>query len=290
MLRLFERGHLEEPRFIDWLELAGARVRYIDWERSTRLFYHSESDCYMLVAPGEPAPGGGADWPDDVSDIEWHVMCAKARGIELPEPKQFGFTALYGHFSGSMDGLATGVDATDYWGRHPAQWDVAQDEEILAEFKTHNAKQFAKLIDPTQNPRGVKGAKPEHYGQMVTYMEEKKLPLGLYCAVNKDTDDLYYEFVKPDPEHAAELKAKALAILTTKTHPARISNSPTFWKCGFCDHRPTCHKGEPMAVNCRTCRFSQPVDNAGWRCNNFNIPLTFDVQLKGCNAYKPVLD
>jgi hypothetical protein len=280
MLRLWERGHREEEMFIEWLETIGASVRYIDWDNSTKLYYHSESDCYFLVNPGEPTPGGGADWPDDVSEITWHRLRAESLGVKMPEPKQFGFTALWGHFKGSMDGLATGVPyARDYVP------DLRDDEEILAEFKTHKDSSFQKLVT-----EGVFKSKPEHYTQMTTYMEQRGLRLAIYCAVNKDDDDLYYEFVLPNPSHANETILKAQAILECKSIPARLSNSPSFWKCRYCDFRMQCHFGQPMKVNCRTCRHSMPVDKGQWRCNGWNAIIPFEAQLKGCQNYKQLTD
>lgn len=282
MLRLWERGHREEPAFIEWLETVGANVRYIDWDRSVRLYYHSESDSYFLVKPGEPEPGGGADWPDDVSQIDWHVMRAAHEGVIMPEPKQFGFSALWGHFSGSMDGLATGVPYSKL-----IVPDLRDDEEILVEFKTHGEKSFVRLLEAKG---GVREAKPEHYYQMVTYMEQKGLRLALYSAVNKNDDALYYEWVLPDVAGANEMMLKAQALLTAKIIPARISNNASYWKCRFCDHRLTCHMGDKLQLNCRTCKHSQPVDNAEWRCHKWNAIIPFDAQLKGCQAHNPITD
>lgn len=282
MQRLWERGHREEPAFIEWLESVGAQVRYIDWDRSAKLYYHDGSDCYFVVKPGEPEPGisSALDIVDDVSQIGWHVLRAESMGIEVPEPKQFGFSALWGHFSGSLDGLATGVPYANH-----ALPDLRDDEEILVEFKTHNEKSFTKLVE-----EGVKKAKPEHYTQMATYMEQKGLRLALYCAVNKNDDSLYYEWVFPDVAAANAAMLKAQALLTAQMLPSRISNNPSFWKCRFCDHRLTCHYGEAMQKHCRTCKMSQPVDNAEWKCHKWNAIIPFEAQLVGCAHHTPITD
>lgn len=276
MQRLWERGHREEPAFIEWLESVGAQVRYIDWDRSYKLYYFGQDDVYLIAKPGDEVP----EWFSDVSNVDWQVLRAESLGYKVPEPKQFGFSALWGHFSGSLDGLATGVPYANH-----ALPDLRDDEEILAEFKTHNDKSFQKLVE-----EGVKRAKPEHYVQMATYMEQKSLRLGLYCAVNKNDDSLYYEWVFPDVAAANEAMLKAQALLTTQKLPDRISQSPSFWKCRFCDHRLTCHYGQPMVKHCRTCKFAQPVDNAEWKCHKWGAIIPFEAQQIGCAEHSPVTD
>ena len=99
LLRLFDRGNLEEPRLVADLRRIGVTVLDLD-------------------------PDTGRQW--------------KVR--DLGE-----------HLGGSMDAVALNIPEA------PKTWHVL-------EFKTHNAKSFAKL-----QKEGVQRSKPEHWSQMQLY-------------------------------------------------------------------------------------------------------------------------
>jgi hypothetical protein len=281
MLRLFDRGHEEEPRFATWLTLAGATVRVLDPETAHKLFYHPESDCYFTLGPDAPADEIERAYAhcDDVTDIVWRVEHAKHLGVVLPPTRQYGFKDETGHFAGSCDAEITGLPfLLELFG-------ISPDTPILGEFKTHSSKSFAKLRELK-----VREAKPEHYGQMVTYMQRKGYPLALYCAVNKDNDDLYFEIIFPDPAHAVELQQKAYGIIFGEGMPPRKSNNPFWFGCKFCDYRLVCHYGQPLAKNCRTCRHSAPVANGEWTCKQWGANIPKEAQLVGCDAWQTITD
>ena len=219
ILRLFNRGHLEEQRFITWLRAAG-----------------------IMIEPLDPA-----------TKDQWRV------------------TAAQGHFGGSLDGIAWQIPT------------LAVDERILTEFKTHNSKSFGKLII-----EGVKKSKPQHYAQMQVYMKLKKLAQALYLAINKDTDEIHAEFVQEDGFTGEMMIGKADHIINAPIPPPRISNDPSWFVCKFCDHSNTCHRRAPIAVNCRTCVFSNPVDAGKWHCSKWNGVIPLDVQKVGCECHSPI--
>jgi hypothetical protein len=134
-------------------------------------------------------------------------------------------------------------------------------------------------------------AKWEHFIQMQTYMHLQGLKFGLYCAVNKNDDDLYLEIVMPDPEQAKRTIERGRMIIYSKEAPPKINTSPGYWACKFCNFQKICHFKESKEVerNCRTCVFSEPAkDGSGlWECHAFeqNIPLNKEAQLKGCENY-----
>jgi hypothetical protein len=87
--------------------------------------------------------------------------------------KQISVSALRGHMFGFLD--AVGREA-------PGEpWHAI-------EMKTHSQKSFDKL-----QKDGVAVAKPEHAAQMLTYCLLQNLPFALYVAVNKNTDEVYFE-------------------------------------------------------------------------------------------------
>lgn len=221
ILRLFNRGHREEERFVAWLRSAGISIDPIDPET------------------GE----------------QWRI------------------SAVDGHFGGSLDGIAWNVPGLQQFG-------VLYDTKILVEFKTHGDKSFKKLI-----VEGVKKAKPEHYTQMQEYMHHKQLPIALYLAINKNDDEIHAEFVLYDSTSAVLALARAAHIIHSPFPPARISNDPSWFVCRFCDHKEACHQRRAMAVNCRTCIFSKPVEGGQWYCNKWNDVIPLENQKKGCEQH-----
>ena len=230
LIRLFNRGHLEEPRFLALLSAIGCEVYNTD---------NTTGEQYSIVGYG-------------------------------------------GHYSGSLDAVIRGCP------------DIPN-EPILGEFKTANAKSFARLLE-----KGVQLWKEEYYGQALQYMGAYGLNYALFMVANKDDDELYCELIAADPEQAAKDYARAGDIIFREGLPPRIDDSPTFWKCEYCSHNPICHEPErnPVAVNCRTCGYCGPTQEGGWTCDNparqvevmgreVSFLLDYDAQRKACSHYQP---
>lgn len=210
------------------------------------------------------------------------VTNLKAIGVDVSEinpatGKQYSISDFGGHFSGSMDGVGLGFPEA------PKSWAVL-------EFKTHSAKSFADLVK-----HGVAKSKSEHMSQVQTYMGYTGMERAAYLAVNKDTDDLYFEWIHFDPTQFAQIKARAERIIRAAEPPLRISNDPSFFQCKFCDHWETCHGVKAPAVSCRTCIHSTPeVDgDRRWSCQHFEMDIGYIAQLEShqCQAHRfiPIL-
>jgi hypothetical protein len=224
LLRLFERGQLEEARFCGYLRAIGCEV----WEFN----------------PDAPLKDG--------------------------KPQQWRVSDHSGHFGGSLDGVGRGLP------------DLPKGTAFLTEFKTHNANSFKKLVE-----MGVMGAKWEHFVQMQVYMHKMGLSVALYCAVNKDTDELHLELVRYDAEVAKTAIARAGTIIYSNEPPERIANSPGAYGCKFCDLNRLCHFGDVMPDrNCRTCRFARPGGNGLWFCGLREIDLDDKAQRAACDSYQ----
>jgi hypothetical protein len=236
MLRLFNRGHEEERRFVRWLEGIGFEVREFD-----------------------PATG-----------------------------KQFRITGCKGHFGGSLDSMM----------KPPARYNIPAEFMIwLGEFKTHNEKSYAKLAGAKPKfghmrtgGKGVVMSKPQHFRQMCSYGRAYNFKYGLYCAVNKDTDELYFEIVELDFRQADDLFRKAEGIVFSQEQAPKIAQSPAFFDCSYCNFQGICHRGEPVAKNCRSCVNAVPVDNAEWHCNLHDDIIPKDFIPKGCEHWKAILN
>lgn len=193
------------------------------------------------------------------------------RSIDPRTDKQYKLSKVNGHYGGSTDGIGI------------VSW--CEDLPIILEFKTHNLKSFTELKE-----KKVKLAKPQHLDQMSGYGQGFEIKHGLYCAVCKDNDEWYFEFVELDWNRGIELEKKASDIVYAKTPPAKINENPSFYKCKFCSaFRGICHYNEPIEKNCRSCEFASPVDNGEWFCNKFNGNIPKDFIKVGCGDWKGIV-
>lgn len=234
LLRLFNRGHEEERRFVRWLVGIGFEVREVDPETNN----------------------------------------------------QYRIKGCKGHFGGSLDSMM----------KPPARYNIPAEYIIwLGEFKTHNEKSFTKLAGkkphytkihlPRSGGQGVQKSKPQHYKQMCSYGRAYNFKYGLYCAVNKDTDELYFEIVELDYLQADDLFRKAEGIIFSQTRPPKIAQTDTFFDCKYCDFAGLCHRGEVPTKNCRSCRNAFPVEEGQWRCQVHNAIIPEHIIPVGCDSY-----
>jgi hypothetical protein len=225
--RLFNRGHREEARFIEWLEGIGFKV----WFENR-----------------DEAPNEKGEYP------------------------QYRISDVMGHFGGSLDGIAI----------LPERYGIA--EPVLLEFKTNGTGAgFNKLADD-----GMPIAKPEHFAQTSTYGKKYNFRYCVYLNINKNDDSLHIEVVKLNHNLGEQMIMKAEQIIMSQTAPARLSDNPTFHKCGYCHLKEVCHKGAVVEVNCRSCAFARPVENAEWFCEVHNGIIPKDFIAKACPSYKEV--
>lgn len=231
MQRLFQRGHLEEFRFVEYLRGTG-------WQ----IFEYDNSQ----------PPKEDGSYP------------------------QFRVSGFGGHFGGSLDGI----------GIPPARYNLPEGTAFLLEFKTNGTGAgYNKLKES-----GVTIAKAQHFAQMSTYGSDPKyrLEYGLYNAVNKNDDDLHIEIVKLDWKLGDQMRSRAERIITSQEPPARLSDNPTFFKCKYCDFYKQCHENAPVAKNCRSCKFAQPIDGGEWKCNKVEQIIPRDFVPQGCNEWRSV--
>jgi hypothetical protein len=183
---------------------------------------------------------------------------------------QFRISDFGGHLGGELDSVACGLP------------ELPSKLAVLLEIKTHNDKRFKQL----QKEGLIKGY-PKHYKQAQVYMHKANIKHCLYCAVNKNDDELWFYFFDYDPNIGNQLMMRAETIIFGSGLPPRISETPSWFECTFCIHKQVCFKFEAPKVNCRTCRFSKPERNGTWSCANNRIEV--DVQPKiGCPLYQVI--
>lgn len=221
MLRLFNRGHEEEKRFIKWLQWIGFEIYEIN-----------------------PATN-----------------------------KQFTIVGSLGHFGGSLDSI----------GIPPERYGLGR-TQLLPEYKTHNDKSFKSL-----RSKKLLLSKPQHYRQMCSYGKAYNIQYGLYCAVNKDTDELHFEIVELDFSLADDLYRKADNIIFSQRPRPKIAQSKAFFDCKYCDMSGICHDGEAPTKNCRSCIHAFPVENAKWYCEVHAETIPNDIIPIGCNSWTRII-
>jgi len=183
--------------------------------------------------------------------------------------KQFVFSAIGGHFGGSLDAMVKGLQEAPGW--------------HVAEFKTSGDKAFKDL-----QAKGVEASKPLHYAQMQAYMKWSNTTQAFYMAVNKNDDHIHAERITFNAQFAAQLFAKAERIITSDKPPVGISDNGMFFECKWCDHKTICHEKKVAAVNCRTCIHATPEldGNARWSCRKHGKDLTTTEQAAACPSHR----
>ncbi len=168
--------------------------------------------------------------------------------------KQFKVVDFDEHFQGSMDGITKDKKELYIKGKKP----------FLTEYKTSNDARFKEL-----KKSGLKKWSPKYWGQIQSYMGYEPRLIGcLFCVVNKNTDELYLEWVEPDKSAFKLCQSNAEEILSAERPPRRISNRPAFWLCKMCDFKNHCFKKDvESAKSCRSCRNAYPAENGEWGCD-----------------------
>src|SRR6185437_6245675 len=204
----------------------------------------------------------------DTGDIEEQRILDDLRAVGCTiSGEQTRVRLVGGHVRGKIDALARGVPE-------------APKTVHIVECKSSNEKGFKELA-----AKGVKVAKPLHFGQCQIYMHALGLSRALYVCVNKNDDDIYVERVAYDAEYCLRMLARAERIIRADDPPGRISDNPKVPPCLWCRHKAVCHEGAWARRNCRTCLHSTPVltsENACWDCAKHHKPLTLDEQAAGC--------
>lgn len=131
-------------------------------------------------------------------------------------------------------------------------------KRVAAEMKTHSDTSFKKL------KRGdLKNTHPKHYAQCIVYAGKFDCVGALYMAVNKNNDELFFDFVELDQDDFDAYKAKAEFITMADKPPERIASKPTAFSCKFCHAKDVCFGFELPRVNCRNCTSVAKIRSKG---------------------------
>ncbi len=146
--------------------------------------------------------------------------------------EQFGFSTAEGRIKGHIDGKIVDVsdDLKQFFSHFPLLW----------ECKTLHHKSFQETAK-----KGLMLTKPLYFAQVQLYMAYLELEQCLFTALNKDTSELYFEFVLFDSEAAQRYSDRAVQIIKASENNEQmpcISSDPSFFRCKMCAFRNECRK------------------------------------------------
>lgn len=149
---------------------------------------------------------------------------------------QFGFSVAGGRIQGHVDGILN-AGPSDLGLRCPALW----------ECKTMNDKSWRDTVK-----HGLAQSKPIYAAQIAVYQAymEGSIPgissnPALFTAINKDSQEIWFELVPFDSGLAQRMSDRAVRIITatdTGELLPRHATTPTHFECKFCPWQDRCWK------------------------------------------------
>lgn len=188
-----------------------------------------------------------------------------------------------GHYKGHLDFEVLGLLQA------PKTWHVGE-VKCVGE---NEFRKFKKLKENNNEKLVLKQWRETYYAQAQQYMMyrgRKRHYMVVTSAGGREWDSVRTDFNKEDAQLYAG-RARSIIEHPDKM-PDRISENGTFYICKYmCEFTGICHDGEAPARNCRTCVWSEPIANAGFRCIKHEKRLTPRDQREGCadQRYRPAL-
>jgi hypothetical protein len=166
--------------------------------------------------------------------IRWLRMAGFDLYTRKVQGGQFGFSVAGGRIRGHVDGiLKTGP--ADLGVSYPALW----------EFKTMNDKSWRNTVK-----HGVAKSKPVYAAQVAVYQAymEASIPgisanPALFTAINKDTQEIWFELLPFDGGLAQRMSDRAVRVITATSASEvlpRFATTPTHMECKFCAWQDRC--------------------------------------------------
>ena len=147
---------------------------------------------------------------------------------------QFGFSVCDGLIQGHVDGIVMAAPADLEWS-FPMLW----------ECKTMNTQNWRDCVK-----RGVAVSKPVYAAQMAIYQAYMESTVegisrnpALFTAINKDTQELWFELVPFDAVLAQRASDRAVKIIAATEHGELLPRSfsdPAHYECKFCAWAERC--------------------------------------------------
>jgi hypothetical protein len=110
-------------------------------------------------------------------------------------------------------------------------------EHAIIEVKTAKDSSFKAFVN-----KGLRLWNPQYYAQVQAYMGMSGIHSAYILVLNKDTSEIYDEFLTFDEKFYKELEDKALMISQSDIEPPRVNGSPLWYQCKLCKYNKECHK------------------------------------------------
>ncbi len=166
--------------------------------------------------------------------IRWLRLAGFDLHTRTRSGSQFGFSVCDGLIQGHVDGIVMGAPA-----------DLGFSFPMLWETKSMNAQNWRDCVK-----RGVSVAKPVYAAQMAIYQAYMESTVdgisrnpALFTAINKDTQELWFELVPFDAVLAQRASDRAVKIITATGHGELLPRSfsdPAHHECRFCAWQERC--------------------------------------------------
>jgi len=170
---------------------------------------------------------------------------------------QIGFTILLNHFCGHVDGIIRGIIEA------PLTWHVWENKSV-------NETKFNKLIK-IREEKEEKQALVEwdiiYYAQSQIYMHCAELERHFLTVCLPGSRDYISIRTEYNRKYAESIIEKARVIIFDNWNiSAKLSEDREFYKCKWCEFQKICHDKEFPLVHCKTCRYSEPIENGQRKC------------------------
>ena len=169
---------------------------------------------------------------------ELAVRWLRMSGIELHNQKanggQFGFSVAGGRIKGHVDGIITAAPV-----------ELGLSFPMLFECKTMANKHWKACVKS-----GVAATRPVYAAQIAVYqaymegtVEGISVNPALLIAINKDTQELWFELVPFDAALAQRMSDRAVRVITATEAQEQLPRAyldPTHFECKFCAYAERC--------------------------------------------------
>lgn len=171
-------------------------------------------------------------------------------GFAVAPHPETGVARLSGHIDG---GISAGPELSLPCWVSGAAADAPVVYPCLWETKALGNRSFNDVLK-----KGIKKSKPVYYAQVQVYCSYLRLENGcLFTCINRDTGEVYGEWIPFDPVAAQEASDKGVKIISVSDprELPRMTNDPEHFKCKFCPFAETCWSSPQVAGN---------VEAPGW--------------------------
>lgn len=202
----------------------------------------------------------------------------ETRGVTLVTEnngKQFTFSALGGHFGGSVDGIICGVVQSPF-------------SKMIWEHKCVDQKEFNKIqraIDKSGEDRALEKWNYKYYAQAQTYMHLSGIKNHFLTVATSGSRDYLDVVTRYNRAVALSLQHRANEIILNDEGYDRIRARADKYPCTYCSNSPICHGWQLPEVTCRSCINGHPAKDSGWGCYLKGGQRNASEQMEACEQH-----